>query len=321
MEGFYRLAKMVVNKMFPEDNDIKPFFICAIYGLLCKFKNYPDIVCDLFLNTDFYLENDTISNILKKYEIEIEFEDEDDEHTRTFAVSCQGHLFVYDEVWDSINYAKSNPFVICSLKDVTIVKILNSFCHEMAHLIKGKLLNYGIYQNENITDYYMRTGFAHYLYRYNSKKDTLTENQHFSYFDEAVNTIQTTEIMKEILNLENITDDEDVLDFLSTLNRDEMMEDHGYEGSVEVVRDLWEIDEIRKILEENIVDGRIENTIYRINKILEDDDGFRRICGIIDNIELNYGDETKDYYLNNQRDKFNSIVNKIKKYQKTKEKK
>ena len=75
MEGFYRLAKMVVNKMFPEDNDIKPFFICAIYGLLCKFKNYPDIVCDLFLNTDFYLENDTISNILEKYEIEFEFED------------------------------------------------------------------------------------------------------------------------------------------------------------------------------------------------------------------------------------------------------
>ena len=55
MEGFYRLAKMVVNKMFPEDNDIKPFFICAIYGLLCKFKNYPEIVCDLFLNTSFYM--------------------------------------------------------------------------------------------------------------------------------------------------------------------------------------------------------------------------------------------------------------------------
>ena len=50
MEGFYKLAKMVVNKKFPnEDDDLKAFFICAIYGLLCKYNNCPEIVCDVFL--------------------------------------------------------------------------------------------------------------------------------------------------------------------------------------------------------------------------------------------------------------------------------
>lgn len=313
MKGFYRLAKMVCNKIFPNESEIKPFFTCAIYGLLCKFKNYPEIVCDLFFNTDFYLENDTVSNILKKYEIDIEFEDEDGEDTRTFAVSNQGHLFIYDEKWDSINYAKANPFVVCSLKDVTIVKILNSFCHEIAHLVKGELLNYDIYSKGQITDYYMRTGFAHYLYRYNSKKDSLTEKQYFSYFDEAINVIQTTDIMKEILNLKNITDDPKILEFLDTLDRDEMIDDHGYEEIVETVRKLWDIDEIKKIIEENLVDGRIENTVYRINRILNDKAGFKKLCDIIDNIALYYEDDSKGLFLDKQYDKFDRITSKIRK--------
>ena len=320
MEGFYKLAKMVVNKMFPDDNDIKPFFICAVYGLLCKFKNYPEIVCDLFLNTTFYMEKDTVSNILKKYEIEVEFEDDDSEYSRTFAVSSHGHLFVFDDEWDNITYVKEDPFVICSLKDVTLVEILNSFCHEMSHLVKGVLLNHGIYPNDEITDYYIRTGFAHYLYRYNSKKDTLSEIQYFSYFDEAINSIQTTEIMNEILKLEDITNDKEVLDFLSTLNKYEMLEDHGYEEVVGIVRELWSIDEIKKILEENIVDGRIENTVYRINKILDDKYGFKKLCNVIDNIYLNSCNDRKKHYLNRQYNKYNKIVNKIIEKQKTKRK-
>ena len=312
MEGFYRLAKMVVNKIFPEDNDIKPFFICAVYGLLCKFKKYPEIVCDLFLNTSFYMEEDTISNILKKHNIEVEFEDDDSEDNRTFAVSSHGHLFIFDNEWDDITYAKEDPFVICSLKDVTLVRILNSLCHEMAHLVKGVLLDHGIYPNDEITDYYIRTGFAHYLYRYNSKKDTLSEIQYFSYFDEAINSIQTTEIMNEILKLENITDDSDVLDFLGSLNKYEMMDDYGYEEIVGIVREIWSIDEIKKIIEENIVDGRIENTIYRINNILDDNSGFKKLCNIIDNIYLNSSNDKKKSFLKRQYNKHGKIVNKIK---------
>lgn len=319
MEGFYRLAKMVVNKKFPNgDDELKAFFICAIYGLLCKFNNYPEIVCDLFLNTDIYMENDITSNILKKHDIEIEFEDEDDEYSRTHAVSNQGHLFVYDEEWDSINYAKANPSIICSLVDTTPVLLLNYFCHEMAHLVKGHIDGYNIFNNKNITDYYMRTGLAHYIYQYDSKKDTLTENQVFSYFDEAINTIQTTEIMKYILDIVNYTDDSSIHELINTFDKEDMLEDHGYEEIIDEVRMLWDIDEVKRIIEENIVEGRIEDSIYRINKMLDNQYGFGRICDIIDNIALNYGKKNKKHYLNYQRNKLKKFVKKIKNNQKEK---
>ena len=52
MEGLYLLARKVVEKRFPYDKDIQPLFIAALYGLLRKYKNYSNIVCDIFLQTD-----------------------------------------------------------------------------------------------------------------------------------------------------------------------------------------------------------------------------------------------------------------------------
>lgn len=317
MKGFYKLAKMIVNKKFPnEDSELKAFFICALYGLLCKYNNYPEIVCDIFLKTDLYMEKDTVSNILDKHQIDIEFGDEDDNYTRVYALSNQGHLFIYDEVWDIINYDKSNPFIVCSLKDITTVCLLHSFCHEMAHLIKGELNGFDILYDKKFANYFMRTGLGHYIYTYNAKKDTLTEKQIYSYFDEAINTIQTTEIMKEILGIINYTNDPSIHNFINSLNNEEMLEDHAYEGIVEVVRKIWDINSIKRIIEENIVDGKIEESIYRINKILNDNYGFKKICDIIDNIALNYNVEGKKHYVDRQNKKIDRVVNKIKKYQK-----
>jgi len=319
MEGFYKLAKMVVNKKYPnEDDDLKAFFICAIYGLLCKYNNCPEIVCDVFLKVDLYMEKDTVSNILKKYNIDIEFEDDDDENNRTYAVSNQGYSFIYNEILDCIEGKKDNSFIVCSLKNITTVMLLNSFCHEMGHLIKGHYSGFDTFKEENISNCYMRTGLGHYIYAYNPKKDTLSERQMFAYFEEAINTIQTTEVMKEILDIVKYTDDPSIHEFVSTLDKKDMLEDHGYEGIVEVVRKLWEIDEVKKVIEENIVDGTIEESIYRINKMLNDIYGFVRICGIVDNIALNYWDEGKDDYINKQYNKFDNLINKIKSYQKTK---
>lgn len=319
MEGFYKLAKMVVNKKYPnEDDDLKAFFICAIYGLLCKYNNCPEIVCDVFLKVDLYMEKDTVSNILKKYNIDIEFEDDDDENNKTYAVSSQGYSFIYNEISDCIDCVKDNSFIVCSLKNVTTTRLLNSFCHEMGHLIKGNLDGFNVFKEENISNFYMRTGLGYNIYTYNSKKDTLSEKQIFTYFEEAINTIQTTEVMKEILGIVNYTDDPSIHEFVSTLDKKDVLEDHGYEGVVEVVRKLWEIDEVKKVIEENIVDGTIEESIYRINKMLNDIYGFVRICGIVDNIALNYWDEGKDDYINKQFNKFDNLINKIKSYQKTK---
>ena len=314
MKGLYLLAKMVVEKKFPNDPHLRPFYISALYGLLCKYRNYAELVCDLFLKTDIFMDNKPVSEILKDHNIDIEFEDEDTENERTYAVSNQGHLFIYDEKTDSILYEKDKPFIVCSTMDVSITHLLNTFCHEMNHIIKGEINGYKLHRMNKDYEYYMRTGLAHYVYKYDDKEDSLTEYQQFSNIDEAVNCIQTTEIMKEILNLRNFVDDHEMKCFFELLDEDEMIEDHGYDDIVKNVRKLWENYNFRRAIEEGLIDGDIDHVIRKYNKLIDDDEGFWKLNDIIDALNSIFLDEKKtEYYNSKEMNELNEIVKKLKK--------
>lgn len=314
MKGLYLLAKMVVEKKFPDDAHLRPFYISAMYGLLCKYKNYAELVCDLFLKTDIIMDNKPVSEILVDHNIDIEFGDEDTENERTYAVSNQGHLFIYDEKTDSILYDKENPFIICSTMDVSMTHLLNTFCHEMNHIIKGEINGYRLHRMNKDYEYYLRTGLAHYIYKYNDKEDSLTEYQQFSNIDEAVNCIQTTEIMKEILNLRSIVDDHEMKSFFELLDEEKMIKDHGYEDIVINVRKLWECDNFKKAIEEGLIDGDIDHIIRRFNKLIDDDEGFWKLNNIIDTLNsIFFDEEMTEYYKTEEMKKLNEMVKKLKK--------
>lgn len=314
MKGLYLLAKMVVEKKYPDDPHLRPFFISSLYGLLCKYKNHAELVCDLFLKTDIYIENKTVSEILAEHEIDIEFEDEDTEDERIYAVSNQGHLFIYDEKTDSIIYEKTNPFIICSLKDVNMTHLLNSFCHEMNHIIKGEINGHKINKINKDYEYFIRTGIAHYIYKYDFDEDSLTEYQQFSNIDEAINCIQTTEIMKEILNFKNIVNDHYMNSFFELLDEDEMLEDHGYDDIVINVRKLWECEGFRKAIEEGLIDGDIDHIIRKFNKLVGDEEGFWKLNDIIDSLSFIFFDKKNtEYYKSDEMKELNNIVKKLKK--------
>lgn len=317
MKGLYQLAKMVVDKKNPISEEIRTFFTAALYGMLCKYKNYAPLVCDLFLKTDIYMDNKPVKEILDDYEIDIEFEDEDTEDNITFAVSNPGHIFVYDKETDSIKYEKADPFIICSLKDATVSSLLNSFCHELGHIIKGEINGYSLHNIGKDYEYYIRTGLSHCVYLYKYDEDTLTEEQQFPYVDEAVNCIQTTEIMQDILKLKEFVDDPEMLEFLDTLDSKELAIDHGYDEIVKDFRGLWSIEEVKKAIEEGLIDGDIDHTINKFNKLLGDQYGFWKMNDIIDNLaSIYFGEEINESSKSIEKEKLNKMIQKIKKRKK-----
>ncbi len=311
MESIYKLAKMVVEKKYPNNKEIHPIFICSLYALLCKYKNHANLVCDLFLNTDIFMEKDTINNILIRHELEGDMENEEDPLNRTYAISNQGHTFTYVPESQKIVYDLFNPFIICSLLNTNINHLINSFIHEMNHLIKGEINGHKQFNDNNdITDCIIRTGVAHYVFKYDLYNDTLVELEYFNALDEAINTIQTTEITKNVLSLYEFVKDPEIIDFLNTLDKDKLSKDYGYEDVVCVVRELWNNDELRELFENNMINGDIDVIANKFNTVTGNDSAFIKMSEILDKIA--------DYDLDiNNKKKYNKEVKKFKKMIKT----
>ena len=301
---------MVVEKKFPNNKELHPLFICSLYALLCKYKKYAHVVCDLFLISDIYMEKKTINEIMNDHDLDGDL-DEEDELNRTYAISNQGHSFTYVPETQEISYDLYNPFIICSLLKTNINHLINSFIHEMNHLIKGEINGHKQFNDNNdITDCIIRTGVAHYVFKYDLYNDTLVELEYFNALDEAINTIQTTEITKNVLSLYEFVKDPEIIDFLNTLDKDKLSKDYGYEDVVCVVRELWNNDELRELFENNMINGDIDVIANKFNTVTGNDSAFIKMSEILDKIA--------DYDLDiNNKKKYNKEVKKFKKMIKT----
>lgn len=288
MDSIYSLARMIVEKKFPDDKTEHPFFICALYGILCKYKKYAHIVCDLFLNANIIMDNKSIAEILADNNLEVEFDDNDGPDNMVYAVANPGHYFYYDDDSEVIRYKKKNPIIICSLDGVDTNRLLNSFIHEMNHLIKGEINGYHLHKDDDKYEYYIRTGLAHFIYEYDIEEDSMTECQYYSYLDEAINVIESTEIMNNIKDLVDLVDDDDMLIFFKKLNKRKMSIDYGYEDIVPFIKKLWESEIFSNLVEQNIVTGEIETIIYNFNSILNNEYGFIMLNDFLDIVADTY---------------------------------
>ena len=313
MEGLYLLARKVVEKRFPYDKDIQPLFIAALYGLLRKYKNYSNIVCDIFLQTDIFIKKKTIDEILEEHNIEAEYDS--DGNNRTYAISSLGYEFIYDTD-KGVTCEKGPSFIACSLLDVDLAHVLNSFVHEMSHLIKSVIRSHAIIQDKNKPEYYLRSGVSLFLYQYNIKKDIMKSCCQFSGLDEAINTVQTTEILNDILSLRKFVDDRDMVKFFNDINISNMKKDCGYEDITILFRKIWCIPSFRDLIEENIVEGDIDTIIYKFNELFSDKYAFFRFASIFDEYD------TLDNSMENQKIKnqmlkeFKRCLNKFKSLEK-----
>lgn len=286
MVEYYYLAEKTVSKKVKKDHPMYPFMVCALYGLLSKYEGYEGIIIPLFGKTDIIFEKGNVKDILEKYNLGedlVDFvHDDGSTHASTRGVSNQGHVFITDETGE-VHYRKDRPFVACSISNTNMSMLLNTFCHEMGHLIKGEVNGFYHEKDKDNDVYVIRNGISHYVYNYRKNYTELEFAQSFAILDEAINCIHTTEVMNEIIGLKDIVVDERILTFLEGLDEEYLKEDHGYEDICMLVRFFYEHPTYRNSIEDNIVVGNIDNIVDDFDSIMGKG-SFENVSMIIDKL-------------------------------------
>lgn len=309
----YLLAKKVAADKCGSDSEFYPFMVCALYGLFTKYKGNNEMIANLFMDTAIIFEEGKVEDIIRRNNIDVDdfdlVHDNDEEGITTYGVSNQGHSF-YTDADGNVSYERSNPFVICSLDHENMAHFLNTFCHEFGHLIKGEEKGHSSEETEDHFTFIIRTGLAHYVYHYQDHFRDFRFISAFSVLDEAINCIQTTDVLEEILSLRDFVEDEDIKSFLQSLDENEMRKDRGYEYIVKLVRELWKNDSFRSVVEENIVNGDIDAIINSFNVVMGNDafedmssklDSIYDLCednedGILDSLVSSYQEDVQKYF-------------------------
>lgn len=283
----YDLAKKIVSSKYDSAYEYYPLFVLSVFALLNKYPDYQDIIYELFRTVDIYLEDKSLYEIAKEYDINVGYFDCDEEKVATlsscFGMSSQGYSFVLDED-NSFTIKKNNPFIICNTKDFSVTFLLNLFIHEFNHLIKGYYNSYKIDNDNFSTGYYLRSGLDITYTRLMKYNDTLYEINYHSILDEVINTIQTTEMMQEITKLDGIILDDNIQVFIAGLNKREVNKDFGYDLCVKAFRPLWNNDCFKSLIEDNIVSGNIKYIGKKFDEIIGVD-VFEEMCNILDNLD------------------------------------
>ena len=276
----YKIAKKAVEEKIGTEHEFYPLMVSALYGLLTKYKNHKEIVLKVWKETNIIIEEGKIEDILKRHNIGLDVYNyvPDDENAKTYGVSNQGNTFLMDDE-GNITFEKEKPFLICS-KDANPYNLLNTFIHELSHLIKGDVNGSCQEQEEDTTIFIIRTGLAHYVYFL--KENELTLTTAFSILDEAINTIQTTETIEEILSLKEWVEEEKMKRFLEKIKKEDI-KDKGYELITPLVRKFWQNETFKEIIECDITEGDIDNIIANYDEIMGED-AFQTLGDLLEEI-------------------------------------
>lgn len=127
MEENFLLAKQTVLKKYSENHPYYAFFVCALYGLLQNHKD-KQVVIDAFLKTQILIEPGTISDILKRNDVDYSEDDSETLGISRTPVSLSPTSSPCNQT--------DLPLIACS---TTLTpgyeRLLFSFCHEMNHII------------------------------------------------------------------------------------------------------------------------------------------------------------------------------------------
>ena len=321
MEENYLLAKQLVNQKFPEGSSISGFFILGLYGLLSVYSDHKDIVEKVFLNTDILFENGTIRQILDRNNIELvdlKYDEKSElDHSATYTVSSIG-TFVYLED-GKLKIKKDKPFIAASIDNVGITRLLNSFVHEMGHIIKGYNKGYAMSERKDKIYAFVRTGFNIDGISFSKKDNSYYDYKVGEILDEVINTVKTTDALQEIKALDGWIPDKEVQDIYNMLNKQILDEDYGYKKSVKAFRPLWECASFRKLIDDNLIDGNL-STIRKYFDRRTFKGAFSQLSDLLDDmdeVECEGGDFIIEFVTNMR---IKHIINKYKK-NKSKQKK
>lgn len=294
MNEKYMFAKNLVRQKYSYMSNIENLLILGIYGLLSVYNNYQKIIKKVFLDTDILFEHGTVNQILDRHHIEFaDFKFDEDgisNYSKVHTIYNKGpYVYIED---DNIKVGKEKTFIAISTDNTDMTVLLNSFVHEMGHIIKGYTKNCSLKDKSDKKYAFIRTGLCLDALIYNKLDGEYYNYKIMEALDETINVIQTTEALKEIKKLGNMIPDEDVQLLFNSLNMQLLDKDLKHTKLVSVIKPLWECDSFRKLIEENIVEGRL---LY-IKKYFDKNTycgAFNKLSNLLDDIlevEYNGGD-------------------------------
>lgn len=296
MTDLYILALETVYKKYRKDDQLYPLYVLGLYSLLCRFSDYKDLVIKTFLETDIFFENGSIEEILKRHNKSVDNIGglNRDEAYPAWAVSNLGNEVEFDEDTLRVKAIYNTPYIAASIDSLPLEKLLNSFCHELSHIIKGQIKAFQIIcQEKDYVEFCFRNGLSYNIYF--TEDNYLYNSLEFSALDEVVNVLHTGEAIREIDGLDKFLANGDIKEFIAILDPTLLYKDYGYEECVDVVRKLWNNEMFKSLADSSSIcgDDKLETNFLALGEEVYEKFGY-----LLDKLfELsisNAGDEEKD---------------------------
>ena len=304
-------ANEIVLKKYAYDDEFFAMYVLAIFGLLKKYPNEEELIEEVFLKTDIYIENNPVNKILENHNISC-FDYSSDEEmgdNTIYGISSHNHNIIMSDD-GSFSFQEETPFLVCSLKECNPSILLNTFVHEMLHLVKGYKNSFNYQNNGEDFSYSIRCGIAFYDYEYIKSEDTLSSLEYFDTLDEAINVINTTEVMEEIMAIKDIITDNKLLNFFNLLDESIINKDSGYEEAVLIIRPLWSIKFFQNLIDNNIIDGNTFQIVEEFDS-LTFPGAFEELAELIDKIDELSCTSTRNKKLVEYKTRVNDIIKSI----------
>lgn len=299
------IANEIINKIFSKDDENYGLLVLGCYGLLTKFgENYTPIIEKLFLETNFFIANKNLMDLFNEAGLnpdEYGFtEDWNKNKNYLIAISIPGN-YLYFEQDGTVGYVSDGTYVLCSTSGYGKKKenkLLNSFIHEMAHLVKGyintvvkeKSDNYAIRSGVNILESYVEA----------DQVVTISKN---TILDEVINTLQVVDMLEKIKKLDKNILSLEVANYFNKLDLESLDTSLGYDFAVRLVEPLWANIRFKNNIEDNIVEGNIEKIEDDFNQVIGSS-LFETFSRYLDTIDDNFLDA-------NLVEKYSEIVSSI----------
>lgn len=264
----YKKAYQLARKKYKTEDISFPMIVLSLYGLLTKYSNNQNLVEKVFLETNIWIGEESVEEILEEKDIYY-YEEEDNplENSYVPGVSSTSKYLKRDKNND-IQLIEEKPFIVCGDIDKNPKEIiLNTFIHEFSHLIKAQINYHLIEEDEFEKSHYLRSGLHFYKYSYNKKDNIFEEGDYFTVLDEAINVLETTETMEFIKELDGIIPNEEISYYFDSLDKEKLIEDYGYLDIVEVLKPLWKIESFKSLIEENIIEGNLNNIVDQFQSL------------------------------------------------------
>jgi len=281
MEEDYLLAKNAALKICDCNSVYFEFFTVAIYAVLRKFSDYKTLALRIIDDCDIYIDDLPIDEAIRTYKILDGFIFDKIDVSATHAISIPGVTLSLEENIFGVEY--SNPIIVCSKNDIDITSLLNCFVHEILHLVKSYFSCSEANHEDGLAVAAMRCGISISRHVHEDGEEGVISHDYFKILDEAINVIQTTEAMQEILALKDICPDYDVREFIDSLDEYKMQMDYGYFSVTPIIKTLWKNKQFRQLVERNIVSGEIHEIVNEFNEDMGDN-MFQEMAQLVDDI-------------------------------------